>query len=140
MAVKQVSVFIENKTGKMAEVVGQIADASINIRAMSVADTGDFGILRLILSDPDKAKDIIAKDTLVKENDVVAVKMHDREGALYGILKALGEEGINVDYAYASLSPKEHGAFGIFRVNDIGAAEAVLTKNGFELVHDHDLD
>lgn len=140
MAIKQISAYIENKKGKMAEVVGQIAKENINIRAMSVADSTDFGILRLIVSEPDKAKDIIAKDTLVKENNVVAVKMSDSKGALYDILEALDEADINLDYSYASLSPKEHTAFVIFRVDDVENSEKILKQKGFELLEESDLN
>ena len=139
MAIKQISAYIENKKGKMAEVIGKIANEGINIRAMSVADSGDFGILRLIVSDADKTRKIIAEDTLVKENSVVAVKMDDSKGALFGILKAFDESDINLDYSYASLSPKEYSAFAIFRVNDVDNAETILEQKGFELLKDTDI-
>lgn len=138
MAIKQISAYIENKKGKMAEVIGKIADEGVNIRALSVADSGDFGILRLIVSEPDRTKEIIETDTLVKENSVVAVKMDDSKGALYSILKTLDEADINLDYSYASLSPKEHSAFVIFRVDDVESAETILEAKGFELLNDCD--
>ena len=94
MAIKQISVFVENKKGKLAEIIKTVSEANINIQAMSLADTKDFGILRLIVSDTDKALKLLSEDTIVKTTDVLAVKMDDIEGALYKVLQALDEADI----------------------------------------------
>jgi len=138
MAIKQLSVFIENKEGKLSDAVKVISDADINIRALSIGDSQDFGILRLIVSDNAKAIDLLKEDTIVKETDVIAVKMDDKEGALYKILKALEDAKINVEYTYAFTSPKL-GAYVVFRVDDVETAENLLSKEGFTLVSDGEI-
>lgn len=139
MAIKQLSVFIENKKGSMAEALKTLSDAKINIRALSVADTQEFGILRLIVSGTEKAKDLLADSTLVTVTDVIAVRMNDTQGALYTILKVLEGENIDVDYSYAFTAPHNEGAYVVFRVGDIEASEHVLRKYGFELLADEQI-
>ena len=94
MALKQLSVYIENKKGKLSDAVKVISDADVNIRAMSIGDTEDFGILRLIVSDYEKAKELLSEATIVNVTDVIAVKMDDKQGALYKILRVLEEAEI----------------------------------------------
>ena len=139
MAIRQLSVFIENRKGQMADVVKSIADAKINIRAMSVADSKEFGILRLIVSDVEKAAKLLAEDTIVKTTDVIAVKMEDSEGALYQVLKVLEGAGINVEYSYAFTAPKDAGAYVVFRVSDVAAAEKEMSAKGFTLITEKDI-
>lgn len=139
MAVKQLSVFIENKKGQMAEAVKKIADSKINIRAMSVADSRDFGILRLIVTDTEKAKELLSEDTLVKVSDVVAVKMEDVEGSLYGILKVLEDAAVNVEYSYSFTAGKTPAPYVVFRVDDVVAAEKLLADKGFSLITEADI-
>lgn len=134
MAIKQLSVFVENKQGKLADTVKSISEAGINIRAMSIADTKDFGILRLIVSDNDKAIDMLKDDVIVTVTEVVAVKMNDKVGALSDILTVLSNENINVDYMYAFTVPNNHGAYVVLRVNDVEFAEKALKVNGHETV------
>lgn len=135
MAIKQVSVFIENKKGKLSDVVKVISDADINIRALSIADTQDFGILRLIVSDTDKAKSILSENFIINITDVIAVKMDDEHGALYEVLKVFEEEGINLEYTYAFTAPNA-GAYVVFRVDDVAAAEAAVEKKNLVLLTD----
>lgn len=131
MAIKQLSVFIENQKGKLSDTVKVIADAEINIRAMSIGDTKDFGILRLIVSDTEKAKELLSEDTIVSVTDVIAVKMDDKQGALYKILKVLEDAQINVEYTYAFTAHVDLDAYVVFRVNDAKAAEEILVEKGF---------
>ena len=131
MAIKQLSVFIENKQGKLSDAVKIISGAGINMRAMSIADTNDFGILRLIVSDIDKAKALLSENTVVNVTDVIAVKMDDKEGSLYKILAVLEEAEINVDYAYAFTAKGDLGAYVVFRVSDVDEAEKALADKGF---------
>jgi len=139
MAVKQLSVFLENKKGKLSDAVKILSDASINIRAMSIADTQDFGILRMIVSDADLAKELLMSDTIVSETEVIAVKMDDKEGALYKVLAVLEAASINVDYAYAFTAKGNQGAYVVFRVDDVKAAEDVLTSNSFVSISEDDM-
>ncbi|RMG58106.1 MAG: ACT domain-containing protein, partial [Deltaproteobacteria bacterium] len=102
MKVEQISIFLENKSGRLAEVTGILADAGINIRALSLADTADFGILRLIVNDTEKAKEVLkAHGFTVGKTEVVAIEVPDRPGGLAGILRELKGENINVEYMYA---------------------------------------
>lgn len=138
MAIKQLSVFIENKQGKLSDAVKTISEAGIDMRAMSIADTNDFGILRLIVSDVEKAKALLSENTVVNVTDVIAVKMDDQEGALYNILKVLEEAKINIEYTYA-FTTHEVGAYVVFRVGDVSAAEKALTDKGIALASEKDI-
>ncbi|MCR4650147.1 MAG: ACT domain-containing protein [Lachnospiraceae bacterium] len=134
MAIQQISIFIEDRQGQMADVIKKIADAGINIRALSVADSRDFGILRLIVSDTAKTKELLEEDVLVKVTDVIAVRMDDIHGALYKILKVLEDAQINLDYSYAFTASKDKGAYVVFRVADNEAAEKLLSEKGFTFI------
>ncbi|MCI5754088.1 MAG: ACT domain-containing protein [Clostridiales bacterium] len=126
MAIKQLSAFVENKPGTLLAMLKALADAGINIRAMSIADTRDFGILRLIVSDVEKAANVLEHNSIVTTTDVLAVEMRDEAGALSNILSALGEANINIEYLYAFTARTERGAYVVFRVDDNEAAERVL--------------
>ena len=135
MSVKQISVFVENKTGKLAEVTRYIADNNVNMKALSVADTHDFGILRIICEDHDSAANVL-KDGgyIVAETEVLAVEIPDRPGALAEILETLVKADIAVEYTYAFLSVKNIGhAYMIFRVDDNAVATDVLVNAGFNV-------
>lgn len=138
MAIRQLSVFIENKKGKLSDAVKTISEAGINMRAMSIGDSDDFGILRLIVSDTAKAYSLLSEDTIVKVTDVIAVKMNDKEGALYNVLRVLEKAEINVEYTYA-FTARELGAYVVFRVNDVELAEKALTDKGFELMTEEEI-
>lgn len=139
MAVKQLSIFIENKHGRLSEAIKGISESEINIRALSIGDTQDFGIVRMIVSDLDKAKELLGDDFIYKITPVIAVKMDDRGGALYKILRALEEQEINVRYTYAFTSNKEFGAYVVLRVDDVEATEKVLSDKGFRLATDEEI-
>ena len=126
MAIKQLSAFVENKPGTLLAMLKALADAGINIRAMSIADTRDFGILRLIVSDVEKAANVLEHNSIVTTTDVLAVEMRDEAGALSNLLSALGEANINIEYLYAFTARTERGAYVVFRVDDNEAAERVL--------------
>lgn len=138
MAIKQLTVFLENKAGKLSEIIKRISDAEVNIRAVSIADSSDCGILRLIVSDPKKAKIALADEYILSEIDVIAVKMTDKAGSLSKILTVLDKAGINIDYMYAFTAPAL-GAYVVFRVGDNEAAESVLKQNGMEMLNDEDM-
>ncbi len=137
MAIKQLSVFLENKQGQLSEAVKTIAEAGIDIRALSIGESRDFGILRLIVSDTNKAKAVLG-DTICKTTDVIAVKMDDNAGALCEVLKVFDEAKINVEYSYAFTS-KDLGAYVVFRVDDVATAEKVLLEKGVKLIVKDDI-
>ncbi|MCQ2431118.1 MAG: ACT domain-containing protein [Clostridia bacterium] len=139
MAIKQLSVFVENKQGKLVDTVRTISEAGINIRAMSIADTKDFGILRLIVSDTDKACGLLSDMSIVTKTDVIAVKMDDKAGALCNILTVLSDAGINVEYMYAFTASAEFGAYVVVRVDDVAGAEKVLADKGLATLSVEDI-
>lgn len=138
--IRQLSVFIENKTGKLSTVLKLIGQNKIDIRAMNIADTNDFGILRLILSDTESALSILKdNEYAVAITDVIAICVDDTPGGLAGALSVLDAEGISVEYMYASLSDKGDAANVVIRVDDNEkAAEALMAKN-YRLITDADL-
>lgn len=138
MAIKQLSVFLENKQGQLSSAVRTIAEAGIDIRALSIAESKDFGILRLIVSDTNKAKTILGEETICKTTDVIAVKMDDNAGALDKVLGVLDKAAINVEYSYA-FTAKDMGAYVVFRVDDVAAAEKELLENGVTLICKDDI-
>lgn len=135
MHVQQISVFLENKAGRLSEVTGILAEARINIRALAVADTSDFGVLRLIVDDNERAKAILKENGFtVGKTDVVAVEVEDKPGGLNKILEILNVSQINVEYMYAYVRHASKDAVMIFRFDDIDAAVMVLTDNGINVI------
>ena len=135
MRVEQIAVFLENKSGRLAEITAILADNDINIRALSVADTADFGILRLIVNDVEKAKSILQDGGFtVGKTDVLAVEVVDKTGGLATVLKCLHSAGINVEYMYAFVNKSGENAVLIFRFEKMDEAIEVLSKDGFTLL------
>jgi hypothetical protein len=135
MKVKQISVFLENKSGRLAGVTKALVDNNISIRALSIADTTDFGILRLIVSDPEKAVNILkAEDFTVSETNVIAVQIPDKPGGLAGVLQILDSSGINIEYMYAFVGKSGANAVVVFRVEDIDRAITLLQQKGVDLL------
>lgn len=131
MKVEQISVFLENRAGRLAEITRALSEADINIKALSLADTSDFGILRLILDNCEKAYQVLRdKGFTVGRNTVVAVKMPDSPGGLDSILQILREAGVNVEYMYAFAQWCKDSATVVCRFSDADKAiEALLAKN-----------
>ena len=130
MKVEQISIFIENKSGRLAEVTRVLGDAGVNIRALSLADTSDFGILRLIVDQIDKAKDTLkAEGFTVNKTEVVAVEVPDRPKGLFSILEILENSHVNVEYMYAFVERCGENAVIIFRFDDTESAIKVLLAN-----------
>ena len=140
MAITQLSVYLANEPGTLSNAVSAISEAGINIRALSLADTRDFGILRLITSDIEATKAALTERAIATETPVLAVKMDDRAGALDRILKALEKAGINIEYVYAFTSNIAGAAYVVLRVNSISEAESVLHTEGIETLSDEDLN
>ena len=135
MHVEQISIFIENKFGRLAEVTRILGDAGVNIRTLSLADTSDFGILRLIVNDTEKAKTVLKeRGFTVSKTEVVAVEIPDRPGGLADILQALDADGINVEYMYAFVERCGENAVMIFRFDETQKAIATLTARSFTVL------
>ena len=135
MKVEQISIFLENKPGSLENVTKLLRDANINIRTLSLADTTDFGILRLIVNDIDTALNVLKENGLrVSRTNVVAVEVPDRPGGLHSILETLSKNGINVEYLYAFVERSGENAIIIFRFDALDAAIDVLLKNGFTVM------
>ena len=139
MAIRQLSIFVENKKGRLVEITKMLAESGINMRALSIADTRDFGILRLIVDDTDKACVVLAENgVMVKVTQVAAAEIPHRTGALNAILTVLADAGINIEYLYAFLSSSGQGAYVVQRVADNAAAEKTLTDAGYNILADED--
>lgn len=130
MTVKQISVFVENKPGQLSEFTRLLEKNKIDMRALSIADTEDFGILRIIVDDPYKTVCILKEASYVcSVTPVLAVEISDRPGSLGKVLDVLGENGVNLEYTYAFITRKKDSAYMIFRVADNDKAIEVLNKN-----------
>ncbi len=133
--VKQISVFLENKAGRLASVTKVLGDNRINIRALSIADTSDFGILRLIVNDPEKAYKVLKKaGYTVSETEVIAVEVPDTPGGLARVLDIMGEASINIEYLYAFIGKASEDALVIFKVEDPERAVEVFKANGVSVL------
>ena len=135
MKVEQLSVFLENKAGRLAEVTGALNKANINIRALSLADTSEFGILRLIVNDYEKAKTVLKEQGFtVGRTTVVAIAVDDRPGGLDDILQILCANGINVEYMYAFVQAGGKSATLILRFDKTDKAIEVLTEHNIPII------
>ena len=140
MSLKQLTVFVENKQGALVAITDTLAAHNVNIRALSIADTEEFGILRLIVNDNDTACKILAEEGyLLKITDVVGVKIGDQPGKLSKALEVLDKAAINMEYLYAFMARTEKHAYVVLRVADNAAAEAALTEAGFHMITDADV-
>ncbi len=134
MKIRQISIFMENRIGRLKEVTDILGNANINIRALSLADTSDFGILRMIVDDIEKAMAELKKNGIIaKESEVVAVEVPDKPGGLAKVLDLLVSAGINIEYMYAFFEKPEDSALLIFRFEKPDEAIEVLSKNGIKI-------
>jgi len=137
MSVKQLSVFIRNEKSRLSTVSGILADAGIDIRALSLADTTNFGILRLIVDKPDKAVEALTKSGLTsKLTNVIAVELDDTPGSFAKVVGFLADGGIDIEYLYAFISHKPNKAAAIFRVQDNESAEKLLESHGITIINE----
>lgn len=135
MKVEQISIFIENKSGRLAEVTGILGKSGVNIRALSLADTSDFGILRLIVDAPVKAFEILRSHSFtLNKTEVVGVEVNDRPGGLAEILSILDKNAVNVEYMYAFVERSGGNAVIIFRFDNVDEAIHVLVQNGIKVL------
>ncbi len=132
--IKQISIFMENKPGRMARVAKTLSDADVNIRALTIAEAGDFGVIRMVVDDTEKGYRVLRDGGFtVSETDVLAVEIKDIPGGLYEIVDTLGENDINMDYAYAFVTAKAERAMLILRVDDTKRAAQVLNETGVRI-------
>ena len=141
MAIKQITVFVENKQGALVSITDILAKSNINLRALSIAETNDFGILRLIVNDVETAKKALSDNGyLIKVTDVVGVKIGDAPGKLTEALGVLDKARINMEYLYAFMVRTERHAYVVLRVEDNEIAESALEREGFHLITDADIN
>ena len=135
MNIKQIAVFLENKKGRLAEVTRSLASAGVNVRALSLAETTDFGILRLIVNDPDQALGCLKKSGFVAQvTEVIAIEVEDKPGGLARILEVCNTNDINIEYMYAFVEKRVSNAIVIFKIDDHEKAHRVLKENGISVV------
>jgi hypothetical protein len=133
--VKQLSVFIENKAGRVSEVTDVLGAAGVNIRGFSVSDTADYGIVRLVVNDPDRGRDVLhGAGFAVKVNDVLCVELPDHPGGLAGVLKVVSGAGVNIEYVYSLI-----GTYVVINVADIERAIGLLKGKPVTLVTQEDI-
>ncbi len=141
MTINQLSIFIENKEGKLADLTSTLAREGIDIRAMSVADTQDFGILRLIVSDHERAIKVLKHaGSVVSVTQVLAVQLPDTPGSLAKVSRVLADNHISIEYMYAFITRRDEAAYVVFRVADNAAAAEILVSNGITLATTADID
>lgn len=140
MCVKQLSIFLENKCGRLARVTRVIGDHGINIRAFSLADTTDFGILRLIVNQPEDALKILKEEGFtVSLTDVIAIQIPDHPGGLAGVLELMDEAGVNIEYMYAFAEKVSQDAIAIFRVENSRVAIKLLEEKGLRTLKEEEV-
>jgi len=141
MAIKQLTVFVENKQGTVVSITEILSQNNINLRALSIAETEAFGILRLIVNDEDAAVKALAEaGYLLKVTEVVGVKIGDAPGKLSAVLRVLDEKNINVEYMYAFMARTEKHAYVVIRVEDNELAETTLEEAGFHIITKADVN
>ena len=135
MEIKQISVFLQNSAGRLGEVTRVLADAGINLRAISIADTADFGILRLIVNNWEEALKALNKSGFTtKLSDVVAVEIEDKPGSLAMVMDLFRKTMVNIEYLYASLEGKTGKAVVIFKLEDPQKGIQIIKENGITMV------
>ena len=140
MKVKQLEIYLENKSGRLADISRTLAENAINIRALSLADTADSGILRLVVNDTTKAQQVLTENGFtVALTEVLAVEVPDKPGALDCILQMAAKGGLNVEYLYAFSKKSGESGMLLFRFDDQDAAVAVFKKAGCRLLNDDEV-
>jgi len=138
--VRQVSVFLENKSGRLYEACRCLAEAEVNIRALAIAETADYGVLRLIVNDPDKAIRVMTENAFtVSETEVIAVEVTDRPGGLAAVLAPLYDANVNIEYLYCFVEKSGESAVVVFRVEQIEQAIRALQGSGFTVMREEEV-
>lgn len=141
MFIKQLSVFVENKQGALAKIISLLSGNGINMRAVSIADTQDFGILRIIVNDIEKATEVLKENNvIVRVNNVIGVELEDKPGALSKVLGLLTEGGVNVEYMYAFVTPgNRESAYLVLRASINEKAEKILSESNIKMLSNNDI-
>ncbi|MDR1630309.1 MAG: ACT domain-containing protein [Oscillospiraceae bacterium] len=140
MFIKQISIFVENKPGRLADITEILAKNDVDIRALSIADTTDYGVLRLIVNEPEKAQAALKEaGVTVSVTNVLGVCVSDTPGAFAKATRAIADAGITLEYAYAFITPEKGSAFVILRVGDKEKAAAVLGEAGIRIISQKDI-
>ena len=140
MTIQQISVFLENTPGSLAELTDDLAKNNVNMRAMSLADTSDFGIARFLVDNPEEVAEMLKKeDYLVNVTGIIAIEIPDEAGSLNKVLKLLGDNGRNIEYMYGFTGRKTNTACMILRSTDIRKTEEVLEKAGVRMINPEEL-
>lgn len=140
MAIKQLSIFVENKQGSLHEITDTLAVAGINLRSMCVADTSNYGIVRIIADDPDKAKSLLDQQGQAANVRLVnAFAVPDQPGGLASVLRILEGNGVNIDYMYALITSESGKAYSVMRTGNTEETDRILTENGIELLDESKL-
>jgi hypothetical protein len=138
--IKQISLFVENRPGRTAKVAKTLSDASVNIRALTIAEAGDFGVIRMVVDNAEKGYKVLKENGFtVSITDVLAVEMKDTPGGLFEIVDTLGRGDVNIDYAYAFVTAKAQKAMLIMRVDDISRARAKLGEKGVKIATNEEI-
>lgn len=135
MSIKQLSVFVENKFGRVSDICNVLAEHHINMSALSIADTSEFGVARIIVDKPEEAKAVLRESgVIVKVTDVIGVAIDDKPGGLAAVLELLKEGGVSVEYLYAFLPKAKEHAMVVMKVNEPETAQRIFTMNGVTTV------
>ncbi len=135
MAVKQISIFLENKSGRLAEVTKLLGDGGINLRAMTIADTADFGILRLIADNTERSLKILEDGGFTaRVTEVIGVEVPDKPGGLASVMEVFARNEVNIEYLYVSLERNENNAIVIFKVENVQKGMKALQENNFNTI------
>ncbi len=141
MLINQISVFMENRPGRLAEITQVLAENDIDMRAINIADTTDFGILRMIVNDPAKAERVLRENNMTASvTDVIAVSIDDTVGAFGRVISLLKEDQISIEYIYSFIGEKSSKAVIVVKTNDNDLSVELLTKNGIKVLSAADLD
>ena len=134
MSLKQLSIFLENRAGQLAEITSLLAQQDIDLRALHISETSDYGVLRLIASEWERAEQILrSSEILVSTSDVISVSVPDRPGGLCSLLTVLAKENISVSYMYSVFGKTNGGANMVFKVADVEKVEKILVEKGFRI-------
>ena len=141
MFIKQLSVFVENKQGALSKIISHLSESGVNMRAVSIADTQDFGILRIIVNDIEKATAALKNNNvIVRANNVIGVELSDKPGALANVLGVLTDGGVNVEYMYAFVTPgNRDSAYLVLRAQNNEKAERILADNNIKMLCEDDI-
>lgn len=140
MAVNQISVFLENRNGQLAEITGLLAENKINLRAISIAETADYGVLRIIADDSEKAKTVLLDNgNIIKVNPVTVVAVPDKPAGLSELLNMLAKSDVSIEYMYSLFTHQNDKAYMVFRVTDYDNFINLLSKHGLTPIHSAEL-